>query len=162
SSTDPGYSGLAVAPVRVAITDNDLPQHDPVFGAPATNPFGLTSVGARVSPTFADIDGESDSASCRGKRYSKPLFYRNTASAGATSPFGLTSVGRDVSPAFADIDGDGDLDAFVGNDYGNTLFYRNAASAGATAPSFSAPATNPFGLGDVGASARPTFADVDG
>jgi VCBS repeat-containing protein len=47
----------------------------------------------------------------------------------------------------------------VGNFQGNTLFYRNTGTA--TAPTFTLEATNPFGLTDVGYSAKPTFADID-
>jgi Ca2+-binding RTX toxin-like protein len=171
TSTDAAYNNLAVTPVRVGITDNDLPQRDPVFNTPVTNSFGLTDVGDLSNPTFADIDGDGDLDAFVGNYVGNTLFYHNTASAGATAPsfsapatnpFGLTNVGSAASPTFADIDGDGDLDAFVGELSGNTLFYRNAASAGATAPSFSAPATNPFGLTDVGNLAIPTFADIDG
>jgi Ca2+-binding RTX toxin-like protein len=52
------------------------------------------------------------------------------------------------------------LDALVGNSDGNTLSYRNTGSA--TAPAFAAPSANPFGLGDVGLWASPTFVDLDG
>jgi hypothetical protein len=62
----------------------------------------------------------------------------------------------------ADLDGDGDLDLFIGEVYGNTLVFINTGAPGATAPAYSTPATNPFGITDVGYSARPTFADLDG
>ena len=77
-----------------------------------------------------------------------------------TNAFGLTTVGYNASPTFADIDGDGDLDAFVGKYDGNTLFYRNTGTA--SSPAFAVPSTNPFGLTNVGASANPTFVDIDG
>ena len=76
-----------------------------------------------------------------------------------TNPFSLTDVGISAKPTFADIDGDGDRDAFVGNGNGNTLFYRNTGNA--SNPVFAAPTSNPFGLTDVGNSARPTLADID-
>ena len=76
-----------------------------------------------------------------------------------TNPFGLTDVGSYAAPTFADIDGDGDLDAFVGNDDGNTVFYRNTGTT--AAPTFTFEAAQPFGLTNLVASAKPTFADID-
>jgi large repetitive protein len=140
---------------------------NPQFDVSSTNPFGLTNVGAFAKPTFADIDGDGDLDAFVGEEYGNTLFYRNTGSAtnpqfaaSSTNPFGLTDVGFFAAPTLADIDGDGDLDAFVGNNVGNTLFYRNTGSA--TNPQFDAPSANPFGLTDVGYSAAPTFADIDG
>jgi hypothetical protein len=168
TSMDAGYNNFVVAPVAVAIIDNDLPQRDPFFGA-TTIPFSLTDVGSYASPTFADIDGDGDLDAFVGNYTGQTLFYRNTGtaeaavfSAAAVTPFGLPYVGYIARPTLVDIDGDGDLDAFIGNLRGNTLFARNTASAGATDPVFSAPETNPFGLTDGGYYARPTFADIDG
>ncbi|MCF4970141.1 VCBS domain-containing protein [Nostoc sp. CMAA1605] len=140
---------------------------NPVFAAPTTNSFGLTNVGNYAKPTFADIDGDGDLDAFVGNGNGNTLFYRNTGTAAApqfaapiTNPFGLTNVEYDAAPTFADVDEDGDLDAFVGNRDGNTLFYRNIGSA--AAPQFAAPVTNPFGLTNVGLSAVPTLADIDG
>ena len=139
----------------------------PAFTEEATNPFGLTNVGFSAKPIFADIDGDGDLDAFVGETYGNTLFYRNSGTATApafteeaTNPFGLTNVGSSAAPTFADIDGDGDLDAFVGNRAGNTLFYRNSGTA--SAPTFTLEATNPFGLGNVGYNAAPTFADIDG
>ncbi len=78
----------------------------------------------------------------------------------ATNPFGLTDVGSWASPTLVDIDGDGDLDALIGNAYGNMLFFENTGTA--SNPVFATASTNPFGLTDVGYSAKPTFVDLDG
>ncbi|AFZ22821.1 putative calcium-binding protein [Cylindrospermum stagnale PCC 7417] len=138
----------------------------PAFTLEATNPFGLTNVGSYATPTFADIDGDGDLDAFVGNVDGNTLFYRNSGTATApaftleaTNPFGLTNVVYVAVPTLADIDGDGDLDAFVGNGYGNTVFYRNTGTS--AAPSFTVEATNPFGLTDVGFSAKPTFADID-
>ena len=139
----------------------------PAFTQEATNPFGLTDVGDRAVPTFADIDFDGDLDAFVGNYDGNTLFYRNSGTATApaftqeaTNPFGLTDVGFYATPTFADIDFDGDLDAFVGNYDGNTLFYRNTGTQ--TAPTFTFEATNPFGLTNMGSVAKPTLADIDG
>ncbi|MEH1966862.1 cadherin-like domain-containing protein [Nostoc sp.] len=140
---------------------------DPNFKAPITNPFGLTNVGVSSKPTLVDIDGDGDLDAFLGSFDGNTTFYRNTGTTAApsftleaTNPFGLTNVGNVADPNFADIDNDGDLDAFVGNGSGgNTRFYRNTGTS--AAPSFTFEANNPFGLTNVGVSAKPTFADID-
>jgi Ca2+-binding RTX toxin-like protein len=141
---------------------------NPVFAAPTTNPFGLTNVGNYASPNLVDIDADGDLDAVVGNLPGNTFFYRNTGSATnpvfaapTTNPFGLTDVGYDAKPTFADINGDGDLDAFVGNRYGNTLFYQNQP-ASPPAIKFRLAILNPYGLTDVGFSAKPTFADIDG
>jgi hypothetical protein len=76
------------------------------------------------------------------------------------NPFGLADVGSSSSPSFADLDGDGDLDAFIGESYGNTKYFQNTGTA--ISPAFASATDNPFGLADVGSSASPSFADLDG
>ncbi|MCX7084561.1 MAG: FG-GAP-like repeat-containing protein, partial [Methylococcales bacterium] len=139
----------------------------PIFTTPVTNPFGLSDVGSSASPTFVDIDGDGDLDALVGNFDGNTLFYQNTGSASSpafaaatTIPFGLTDVGYLATPTFVDIDGDGDLDALVGNSYGNTLFFQNTGSA--TSAAFATATTNPFGLGNEGYNAAPTFVDIDG
>ncbi|WP_125061175.1 cadherin-like domain-containing protein, partial [Aphanothece sacrum] len=146
---------------------NDAPTGDTIFKSSQTNPLGLTNVGFRAAPTFADIDGDGDLDAFVGELLGNTIFYRNTGTGSApsftleaTNPFGLTDVGYLATPTFADIDGDGDLDAFVGERFGNTVFYRNTGTG--SAPSFTLEATNPFGLTDVVGYSTPTFADIDG
>ena len=139
----------------------------PAFAAPDTNPFGLANFGYNASPTFADLDGDGDLDAFVGNSDGNTLFYRNNGTASnpafddpITNHYGLTDVGSFSNPAFADLDGDGDLDASVGNSAGNTLFYRNNGNA--KSPAFAAPATNLFGLTNVGFGASPAYADIDG
>ena len=140
---------------------------NPVFAAPASNPFGLSDVEGIATPTFADIDGDGDFDAFLGNNDGITQFFRNTGTisnpvfaAPSTNPFGLIDVGFRGNPTFADIDGDGDFDAFVGNSGGITQFFRNTGTI--SNPVFAAPSTNPFGLIDVGEYANPTFADIDG
>jgi hypothetical protein len=168
SSSDTDYNNLAVDPIIVTITDNDLPAADPLFTLTATNPFGLADVGYLASPTLVDIDGDGDLDAFMGELYGNTLFFRNTGTASSpvfaaavTNPFGLTDVGYLASPTFVDIDGDGDLDAFMGERYGDTLFFRNTGAV--NSPVFEVEGgTNPFGLTDVGYFASPTLVDIDG
>jgi hypothetical protein len=139
----------------------------PAFAAPVTNPYGLGDVGLRASPRVADIDGDGDLDAFIGNDAGNTQVYLNTGSASSpafaafsTNPWGLTDVGFHASPSLADIDGDGDLDALIGERLGNSLVYLNTGSA--SSPAFAAPSTSPYGLTDVGGSASPSFADIDG
>ena len=66
------------------------------------------------------------------------------------------------APSFADLDGDGDLDAIVGDLGGNFQYLRNTGSAIAPAFTKITGAANPFDGVDVGFTATPSFADLDG
>jgi Ca2+-binding RTX toxin-like protein len=169
SSQDVRYNNLAVNPVIIAMTDNDLPAADPAFTLISTNPLGLNDVGEWANPTFVDIDVDGDLDAFIGNSAGNTLFFENTGtasspafSAAVTNPFGLSDVGGDIhaSPTFVDIDGDGDLDAFVGRWDGSTLFFRNTGTA--SSPVFATAVADPFGLSHVGYFASPTFVDSDG
>ncbi len=139
----------------------------PAFAAATTNPYGLADVGISASPRFVDIDGDGDLDTLIGNRDGNTVVQLNTGSAtspafaaATANPYGLVNVGASANPSFVDIDGDGDLDAFIGNKAGNTLVQLNTGST--TSPAFAAAITNPYGLANVGVSASPSFADIDG
>ncbi|MES2943501.1 MAG: FG-GAP-like repeat-containing protein, partial [Pseudomonadota bacterium] len=138
----------------------------PAFAAAVPNAYGLTNVGFSAAPSFADIDADGDLDAFVGNSAGNMLVFLNTGSASSpafsaavTNPYGLSDVGFIAAPTLADIDGDGDLDAIVGNWDGNTLVFLNTGSA--SSPAFAAALTNPYGLGDAGASASHSFVDID-
>ncbi|MES2943071.1 MAG: FG-GAP-like repeat-containing protein, partial [Pseudomonadota bacterium] len=135
------------------------------FGS--ANYSGLGNVAGRAHPFFADIDGDGDQDAFVGDGNGNTQFFLNTGSASSpafaaasANPFGLTQVNGNASPTLLDLDGDGDLDAFIGRQNGNTQFFLNTGST--TSPSFVSIGSNPYGFTDVGTSATPSFADIDG
>ena len=139
---------------------------NPVFAAPAINPFGLVGLGYYASPTFADIDSDGDLDALLGEGSGNTVFQRNIGTksdpifaAANFNSLGLIAVGYSAEPTFVDIDGDGDQDAFIGNGSGDVMFFRNTGTA--NNPFFATPVTNPFNLSDVGDTASPTFVDID-
>lgn len=129
--------------------------------------LGLINTALSVKPTFADLNDDGKLDAIIGVQSGDTLVYLNTGTLSSpefgtptTNPYGLSNVGSYASPVFMDINGDGKLDALVGNKAGDTLLFLNKGTA--TTPDFSdTPITNPFGLGNVGSSATPTFADIN-
>lgn len=133
-----------------------------------TNPFGLTSVGTTVRPTFGDLDGDGDLdlIVCTAGLPGPYRYHTNIGTALAPdfdaaqdNPFGLP--GCDGQPIdLADLDADGDLDLIAGRGDGSFDYYENTGSA--TEPAFGAVQLDPFGLATNGGSSAPTLADFDG
>ncbi|HVN83643.1 MAG TPA: FG-GAP-like repeat-containing protein [Candidatus Binatia bacterium] len=147
----------------------------PAFASGVGNPFGLIPNGVMsavgpVKPSFADLDGDGDlDAFIYWNNGFDRFYYPNTGSSTAPAfafnatmmdPFGLVYIGGELPPVFADMDGDGDLDAIQGTSYGNTVYYRNSGNS--AAPAFAVSFANPFGIGNLGYSTNPAFADIDG
>jgi hypothetical protein len=153
SDNPAGISGLGsnVAPVLVDIDDdNDFDlfagqldgaiifyrntgtRFTPQFGTKLTNPFGLSNVGSRSTPSFCDIDKDGDYDAFIGNENGDIIFFRNIGTAiepsfdlPLTNPFGLINVGNNSAPSFVDIDNDSKEDLFVGSGIGNTYYFKN-------------------------------------
>lgn len=96
------------------------------------NPFGLSDVGSRSTPSFCDIDKDGDYDAFIGNEAGDIIFFRNIGTktnpsfgTPLTNPFGLSNVNNNSAPSFADIDNDGKEDLFVGSGSGNTYYFRN-------------------------------------
>ncbi len=143
----------------------------PIFHRDGSKPFGLGAPGSYHKPSFADIDNDADIDVFISNNNGDTYFFKNMGSGNnpsfaSSSSFGMDNVEFFSNSTFADIDGDGDLDGFVGIGFsydettkGQTLFFENTGTP--KNPHFIASIANPFGLTDVGAYAKPTFADID-
>ncbi|MBI2464347.1 VCBS repeat-containing protein [Candidatus Peregrinibacteria bacterium] len=145
---------------------NDGSQSAPAWTF-VTNNYGNIDLGpyynTSPSPTFADIDGDSDQDFFIGLSDGRIDFYRNIGNRYnatwqlAEENYKGIDLGNDPShPYFVDIDTDGDLDLFTTKD-GLIYFYENIgtkANAEWLSPSTYILAT--------GAQADPAFYDIDG
>lgn len=147
---------------------------NPDFGAPQTNPFGLTSLNQylNASPTFVDLDADGDLDVMVGDYYGDFQYYENTGNstspafaAPQTNPFSLTGIGYYSSskPAIADIDNDGDFDMMISDLYNSSDIYYFENTGTNTAPNFAAVQINPFSINPVSSpNSNPTLFDIDG
>lgn len=151
----------------IVVFENIGDQNQPSFAFQATNPSGISNVGADAKPSLVDIDDDGDLDLFIGADDGSTRFFENTGNpaapafaAAAIDPFGLANVGEDSAPSFPDIDGDGDFDVFLGEYDGQTFFFENVGSR--SSPSFAPPANDPFGLVVPGDHGSPGLVDIDG
>ncbi|MCH8838501.1 MAG: carboxypeptidase regulatory-like domain-containing protein, partial [Candidatus Marinimicrobia bacterium] len=128
---------------------------------------GIGNVGARASPTLADLDGDGDLDLLIGLDGGTVIGYENVGTASSPSWLGNASLVSGVgrvhswnSPALADLDGDGDFDLMIGELRGIVIGYENVGSA--YNHSWLGNANLVYGIGDVGSVSRPALADLDG
>jgi hypothetical protein len=121
-------------------------------------------VSGYASPTFVDIDADSDLDLFIGQIYGKIFFYRNDGT--PHNPFWTLvsdswnsfDVGYYCVPTFADLDLDGGFDLLVGNGEGRIFFYRNDGTPQTDSFVF---ITDYYDSIDVGDRSAPVLCDVD-
>ncbi|WP_415409652.1 FG-GAP-like repeat-containing protein [Synechococcus sp. A10-1-5-9] len=81
----------------------------PAYAAAVTNPLGITDVGSRATPAFADADGDGDLDLFIGNSVGNTLFFRNTAATpvapvDSTTPDGTYGIGDviDITVSFSE------------------------------------------------------------
>jgi len=133
----------------------------PLFSAPISSPFGLSSLGysSYAIPELADIDNDGDLDIITNFYTGSIAFIENIGTITSPNfapkvinPFNLTN--NIIAPSLADLDNDGDLDIFASGSYSNILYYENIGNA--SAPQFSLRTENPFNI-----SPGPVFKKLD-
>jgi hypothetical protein len=132
------------------------------------NPFdGISIKSGWSTPTFVDIDKDSDFDAFIGGKDGTVQYYENTGTLtsptfverlGTANALNLIDVGEQSKPTFVDIDHDKDFDVFIGEYDGQVNYYENIGSA---RQAEFIPQINPLVEVDIGKLSAPTFIDWD-
>jgi uncharacterized protein (DUF2141 family) len=126
--------------------------------------YNSVDVGSYASPTFVDIDGDSDLDMFIGQYNGKICFYRNDGTLQipywtlVSNNFHTIDIGSYSIPTFGDLDLDGDFDLLVGNEEGRISFYQNNGDRYAYSFAF---VTIFYDSIDVGERSTPNLCDFD-
>lgn len=139
----------------------------PVFQLQSNNYLSNVDVGGNSNISFVDIDNDNDKDLFIGSDFSRVSFFQNTGSLSSPSfdlvmdSLPLLSASFNYAPAFADLDSDGDKDLLLGSYIKDSIwFYRNTGSAASFNFILEARGYQ-IGLGTLGQSSTPVFADID-
>lgn len=126
------------------------------------NPFDGLDVFVSSTPTFVDIDGDTDLDLVSGEYLGTIKYYKNNSGVfaeqtGVNNPFEGIDVGDYSAPFFVDIDGDTDLDLVSGEETGSFKYYQNNNGVYTEKTGVD----NPFSALDVGEYSVPFFVDID-
>lgn len=135
------------------------------FESAVVNPYLLTNVGARTSPTFGDLLGDGDLDMLSGFSSGDLAVFENegdnlfpTFSQSLFGAYNISSIADNSTPFFIDMDDDGDLDLVCGND-NSILYSENVGNP--TQPPFGAWEANPWLIAGPSGINKPALVDID-
>jgi hypothetical protein len=161
---------------NIAFSENIGTPTNPIFDTFVSNPFNISFTGFTFNkgftPSFVDIDDDSDFDLFVGNYTSTILYFENVGS--STSPlfaepltnvFNINTNNVGSTLTFSDLDGDGDYDLLNGTfsnvSYVSQFEYLENIGTNNNA-NFSTSIVNPFGLGSNNEINLPSnFADMD-